>query len=104
MIGHDTVERAVLQSLFDRRDILCLADGRVDLCVRVVAENHIVRERKVMRAGLRRNGYPARLRLAQELNAALRGNVADVHVLAQRFRQNNFAGDHHLFRRARNPL
>ena len=104
VIGDDTVERAVLQPLLYRLYVLRLAHGRVHFRVCVIGKDDVVRQRKIMRAGLRRDGYAARLRVAQQPDAALRGHMADMHALAQRFRKYDLAGDHHFFRGARNTF
>ena len=104
VVGDDAVERAVLQSFDDGEPVLLLADGRVDFGVRIEGGNHLVGEREIVRAGLRRDLYAARLCLADELHAAVCGDVADMHGQRQALGKADLAGDDNVFRGADTPF
>ena len=77
------------------------ARAAMDARVRVVALHPCVRRADVVRCGLGGHAHASRLRLADELHAALGGDVAQVNVLAVRLGDEDVARDHDLLRRAR---
>ena len=101
MVGRNHVNRAVAQALDAGQPVRFLAQRRIHAAPTVVADDPLVRRSDVVRRGLRRHANTARFRLAHQLYAAPRGDVAQVNPLALRLRNQNVAGNHHLFRRAR---
>ena len=93
VIGDDAVECSVPKPLDDREPVLFLANGRIDLGVRIKGGDHLVGEREIVRAGLRSHLNAARLGLADELNAAVRGDVADVNGERKAFGKADLARD-----------
>ena len=100
VVGGNRVERAVRKALDAGQPVALLAQRRIDAAVAVIADDPVVRRADVVRRGLGGHAHAARLRLAHQLHAALRGDVAQVDALVLSLGHQDVARDHHFLRRA----
>ena len=96
VIGDEQINRAVGEPLLQRFDISRSAQRRIHLRIRVVAFDRIFGERDVVRADFRRHVDAALLAPPDELDRALRAEMAQVDVSTGALGEENVANDVNL--------